>query len=336
MALFTAVVFYASLLAHELGHPVVALAARRRRDIRLWARVDGAVLSGQMLTVRAGPGPVTTIVVPLDGSVLAETALRPAAAYAARAEQGRLLLITRCPADEDSAKRYLADRAERFRAVVDVDIDVVTNGDPAAAILYATRRSPRSLLCMATHGHGGVRAALLGSVAEDVVCRTAAPVLLVGPRCRTALLPGEVGDIVVTSDGSAFSEAILPHAAAWASATGLTPWLVEVVGPDELVNEPDAVPRNRQIEAGTERLKKLATRVDTGRAGTRIQVLHGADTACSIIAFAERLPAAAIAMAAHGRSGLARTLMGSVSAGVVRQAPCPVLLVRPAGPDDRE
>jgi nucleotide-binding universal stress UspA family protein len=271
----------------------------------------------------------TTVVVPLDRSVLAETALRPAAAFAARAAEGRVLLITCDPADADRARWYLADCAERFRTVVDVDVEVVTNRTPADAILAMTMGIPGSLLCMATHGHGGVRRALLGSVAEEIVCRATTPILLVGPRCRTALLPGEIGNVVVTSDGSTFSEAILPHAAAWARTMDLTPWLVEVVGPDEEVNHPDQPPRNREIEAGTKRLTKLTALVDAGGRDSRIQVLHGADTAGSIAAFAERLPAALIAMATHGRSGLARTLIGSVSAGVVRQAPCPVLLVRP-------
>jgi nucleotide-binding universal stress UspA family protein len=273
------------------------------------------------------------MVVPLDGSVFAESALRPAAAFAARAAEGRVLLLTCSPTDGDRARRYLADRADRFRAVVDIDIAIVANGTPADAILQTVTSSPGSILCMATHGHRGFRTALLGSVAEDIVCRTAAPIFLAGPRCRTALLPGEAGDVVITSDGSAFSEAILPHAEAWARAMALTPWLVEVVGPDELVNEADEPPRNRQIEAATERLTKLATRIGAGGADTRFEVLHG-DAARSITEFAERLPAAVVAMATHGRTGLARTVMGSVAAGVVRRSPCPVLLVRPSEPAD--
>ena len=57
-------------------------------------------------------------------------------------------------------------------------------------------------------------------------------------------------------------------------------------------------------------------------------MLHG--TPCHAIAgFAERLPAAMIAIATHGRSGLTRITMGSVATDVVRQAPCPVLITRP-------
>jgi nucleotide-binding universal stress UspA family protein len=282
-----------------------------------------------MADVAARQDDATTIVVPLDGSIAAETALRPAAAFAARAEGGRMLLIRCTSADPDRARRYLEGRADRFRAVVGIDVDVTTDGPPADAMFDTVERIPGSLLCMATHGHGGVRTALLGSVAEGVVCRATSPIVLVGPRCRTALLPREVGDVVVTSDGSTFSEAILPYAAFWARVLDLTPWVVEVVGPDEEVSPLTDPPRNRQIEAGTARLEKLAARLDAGGTDTRVQVLHGADTGRSITALAERVPAAMIAMATHGKTGLTRTLMGSVSSAVVRQAPCPVLLVRP-------
>jgi nucleotide-binding universal stress UspA family protein len=271
----------------------------------------------------------TTLVVPLDGSAFAETAVRPAVAFAARAAQGRVLLLTSSAADGDSARRYLEDRADRFRRVVDIGVEVIANGSPSDAILTALRITPGSMLCMSTHGHGGVRTALLGSVAQDVVCRSSGPILLVGPRSRTALLQHEVGDIVVTSDGSAFSEAILPHASAWARDLSLDPWIVEVVAPDELPNHPSEPPRNRQIEGGMARLQKLAAGFVSGGEATRFQVLHGADAAQAIVAFAERLPAAVVAMATHGRTGFARTVVGSIAANVVRRSPCPVLLVRP-------
>ncbi len=281
------------------------------------------------------PDTALTLVVCLDGSEHADTALRPAAAFAARAG-GRLLLVA-CASDEGAQlEGHLAARAARFRGVVDVDVSVITTSAPADALLEAAGELG-ALLCLSTHGHGGVRTALLGSVAHEVVCRTTRPVLLVGPRCRTAPLVGEAGDLVATSDGSSFSHAVLPAAEAWADATALTPWVVEVVGPDELVSEWYEPPRNREVEAAERRLAALAGRLRCPEGGAaRTQVLHGADAARSITAFAERLPAATIAMATHGRSGLARIVMGSVAADVVRTAPCPVLLVRPTdhGTDD--
>jgi len=47
-----------------------------------------------------------------------------------------------------------------------------------------------------------------------------------------------------------------------------------------------------------------------------------------IVAFAEREHVDLIVMGSHGRTGLARLLMGSVAEGVARRAPCPVLIVK--------
>jgi nucleotide-binding universal stress UspA family protein len=63
--------------------------------------------------------------------------------------------------------------------------------------------------------------------------------------------------------------------------------------------------------------------------------LKGAPIA-EIVGFAERENVDLIVMASHGRTGLARLLMGSIAEGVLRKAPCPVLVVKqPAGAAER-
>ncbi len=194
-------------------------------------------------------------------------------------------------------------------------------------ILATVATEPDAVLCMATHGRGGIGAAVLGSVAKQIICRSTEPLVLVGAQCRTALLPGERGRMLVSSDGSAFSDSVIPIATTWCDRLQLAPWLAEVVGPDA---DPEPAHRhvpNREVEAAKARLDTLATRVQTG-ATAETEVLHGAPGR-SIPQFAERLPAALIAMATHGRSGLTRITMGSVATEVVRHAPCPVLVTRP-------
>src|SRR5690606_38161809 len=92
---------------------------------------------------------------------------------------------------------------------------------------------PDALLCMATHGRGGIGSTVLGSVATQVVCRSTRPLVLVGPHCRTALLPAERGRLLVCSDGSTLADSIVPIAAEWCGRLQLEPWLAEVVAPDE-------------------------------------------------------------------------------------------------------
>jgi nucleotide-binding universal stress UspA family protein len=60
-------------------------------------------------------------------------------------------------------------------------------------------------------------------------------------------------------------------------------------------------------------------------------VAENDDPVAAFIAAAREEDTDAIALATHGRGGLARLVMGSVATGVLREAPGPVLLVRPAG-----
>ncbi len=271
---------------------------------------------------------MTTIVVPLDGSAFAERAIRPACSIAARLDRARVLLVSCAPGDVDAAQRELDDRAQLYSEVVDIETRVVGNGDPAEVLLAIAATEPDAMLCMATRGKGVLRAAVLGSVSTKVVCRSTQPLILVGPHCRTTLLPGEHGRLLVCSDGSELSDSIIPAAATWCDRLQLEPWLTEVVGPDE---DPEPAHRphpNREAEAATARLDTLAARLHTPTSRARTKVLHGAPGR-SIPWLAERLPAALIALATHGHSGLTRITMGSVATEVVRRAPCPVLITRP-------
>ena len=271
---------------------------------------------------------MTTIVVPLDGSPHAERALRPACSIAARIESARVLLVQCRPDDVDLAQRTLDDRARLYSDVVDVDTRLVEEGDPVEVLLATAATEPDATLCMATRGRGGIGAAVLGSVANEMVCRSTQPIMLVGPQSATALLPAEHGRLLVCSDGSDFADRIIPTAAEWSERLRLEPWLTEVVGPDEDPEPADRPHPNREVDAATQRLATLAARMDPSAAETNIEVLHGAPGR-SIPSLAERLPAALIAIATHGRSGLTRLAMGSVATEIVRHAPCPVLIVHP-------
>ena len=271
---------------------------------------------------------MTTIVVPLDGSAFAERAIQPACSIAARLEQARVLLVSCAPDDSDAVRHELDDRARLYSEVVAIETRIVADGDPAEVILAIAATEPDGILCMATRGKGAIRAKLLGSVSTKVVCGSTQPTILVGPSCRTTLLPAERGRFLVCSDGSALSDSIIPVAATWGNRLQLEPWLTEVVGPDE---DPEPAHRphpNREAEAAKERLRALATRLQTPTSRARTRVLHGAPGRSSPW-LAERLPAALIALATHGHSGLTRLTMGSVATEVVRHAPCPVLITRP-------
>jgi nucleotide-binding universal stress UspA family protein len=77
------------------------------------------------------------------------------------------------------AERYVADVAARFRAAgFDAESDVRV-GDPATVILEASRQLDVDLVAMTTHGRSGVGRLVFGSVAEQVLRESRAPVFLV-------------------------------------------------------------------------------------------------------------------------------------------------------------
>jgi nucleotide-binding universal stress UspA family protein len=133
-----------------------------------------------------------TILVPLDGSELAERAL-PEAADLARQPGAQLLLVraaeAHVPAVVDpteaqvrvvqEAERYLAGVQARLAATGVTDVQTsVWYGPPAYAIIEAARLRHADLIVMTTHGRSGLGRLILGSVAESVLRGTTTPILL--------------------------------------------------------------------------------------------------------------------------------------------------------------
>ncbi len=187
---------------------------------------------------------------------------------------------------------------------------------------------------MATHGRGGLGETVLGSIAAELVCSVSGPLMLVGPSFRSAPLPGEVGRMVICTDGSSHADSIAPHAARWVTRLDLSPWVVEVVRPNEQVSIDDEPIRDLEGESAITAMERISTPLVSRGQDPRIEVLYGADPGLSVTSFAGRLPASLVALATHGRSGLSRLAMGSVAATVVRQSLCPVLVVRPGANDE--
>ena len=122
-------------------------------------------------------------------------------------------------------------------------------------------------------------------------------------------------------DGSAFSETVLPLAAALGTDLEARPWVVEVLDPDQARIE-DAVESSHAA-----RLARDLTRQTHHDA--QFEILHGTHPGRVIAEFAESIDASLIVASTHGRTGLARLAVGSVAMEMVRHAACPVVLRRP-------
>jgi nucleotide-binding universal stress UspA family protein len=126
------------------------------------------------------------ILVPLDGSERAETALLHAERLASAFGSELLFLwvLAHAAGDGDSspAHDYLENIRARLEATGVSGLSLtVAAGDAADAILRVVEEEQVSLVCMSTHGLGGIRRLVLGSVADAVVRRSDVPVLLIRP-----------------------------------------------------------------------------------------------------------------------------------------------------------
>ncbi len=260
--------------------------------------------------------PISTVVLPLDFSVGAGRAVRPAGSVAAGFGARVVPVTSSFGWGEKDPAAELTALTEPIRSVTDpprVEERFAPN-----AIELVVRSATDPLICMATGAREGV-GRLLGSVAEDVLRGQSAPVLLVGPNSELDDPVGDAGPVLICLDGSDVSFAIVALAFEWIDATGQSAQLVQVCGGDE------------DAEAVRGSLAALAAQYDG--AGRRLSWTVAEDGApeTAIVDLAVSSSAPLIAMATHGRSGLDRIIMGSVTTKVVRDAPCPVLTIRPTG-----
>jgi nucleotide-binding universal stress UspA family protein len=269
------------------------------------------------------------IVVPVDGSVRAFDAVRHGAAIAAaRAIELHVVYVVHDEAQRAVADRELTAGIGRIGKLPAVARQVVLIGAHVAPTLAGYVASTEGATIVMSSTGRGRSAAVLGSVADELLELTSVPLIVVGPNARD---PRPLaGDLLVPLDGSSFAAAAVPLAGAWAAAFGARPWLVEVrtVGGPRTVDDDE-------IESGyvATQARELAARIDRD---VEFEVLYGGSPVWAIVDQAERIGAGHIIMTTHGRTGLRRLALGSVAADLVRHAPCPVVLQRPPRVDEAE
>ena len=175
-----------------------------------------------------------------------------------------------------------------------------------------------ALLVAGTAARGGLDRVLLGSVSGELAAAAPCPLVAV-PRGAALEEPGPV---VAGYDGSAHSLRAARHAAALAARLGRELVLVHVTG-DESVRPDEELAR--ELSAGAARPGR-----GSGSAGARREgaaLVEDGDPVQVLAAVAREQSAALLVTGTRGRNALSSTLLGSVSAGLVRTAGRPVALV---------
>jgi nucleotide-binding universal stress UspA family protein len=297
----------------------------------------------------------TKMLIPLDGSKTAEKVL-PYARYLA----GKFKIPIELLAVIDIAEMATHISAEKARyldtmiedgvrasttylrgiATTFPDAKVsctVEKGRAEDTIIEKGESDTGMLITMATHGRSGLNRFLLGSVAEKVLRGAANPLLLIR-AADEAKGEGEakLTSVAVPLDGSELAESVLPMVAGVAKKLNLEVVLFRAyhipynayagddgyyaVNYDELIagvrDEAKEYLEKKVAEVKKLGVEKVSMLIKEGFAGDEI------------IALGHKTPNNLIAMSSHGRSGVKRWVLGSVTETVVRHSGDPVLVVR--------
>jgi|GEM_PF-63966 len=282
------------------------------------------------------------ILVPLDGSPLAERAL-PQALVLAHLSEARIVLLQVIPPTDDgvtseaeeegfirAGEAYLRELAKREAGGLEVET-AIRGGEPAMAILEEVKRRDVDLVVMSTHGRSGPGRWIYGSVADAVMRHSPVPVILVPASWQAIPHPDHPPRILVPLDGSTVAEEVLRPVGDLATAMGADLVLVRVVEPhpttytgmDYLANDP-----TQELIGARAYLERVATDLKSTGRTVSIQEEFGFPVT-TIQEQTLTQEVAMIAMATHGSGGITRLLLGSVATGLVQRAGVPVFLVRP-------
>ena len=309
----------------------------------------------------------TRILVPLDGSDRAEQAI-PVAARIARAANGTVILVqvTTFPSNfftegKYPSQIYSEDLIEEGKALAAnylynvskkpelVDLKTETRveyGDAAQSILAAVEPLEVDLIVMCSHGYTGFKRWALGSVARKIIPHSSVPVLVL--RDGGSTLVAKPVYALVALDGSPVSEEVLAPViqlmAALAPSEEKTLHLTHVVelpltygriGIHAYVNQMREEAKHLSqgyLAAVAERL----THGDVSGLTVTTSLAVNVDVAEALVQVVQQQLLAGghfdlVAMATHGRSGLQRLLMGSMTDHVMSATKLPMLVVHPSG-----
>jgi nucleotide-binding universal stress UspA family protein len=294
------------------------------------------------------------LLVPLDGSPLADAAVPVAVDIARRLGLDIVLTRVHSPATimpyppempilmmqpewdgvlrKDTRTwllRHAADLARTSGLQVSAAFRVGNAAEEIVAV--ATRRSARAIVC-STHGAGGLAPHWLGSVADRLVRNAPCPVIALPPDAPAR--SDEMRILLVLLDGSDHANRILPEAAWFADGFHSDVELLTVVSPDWMDSADAGLPVRTEdplgIDAYAVSTKVWLDEVAAGlrAAGLRVRttVEVGSHAARTILDHIARTNPDAIALATHGR-GLSRLILGSVADKVLRASGRPALVV---------
>ena len=287
------------------------------------------------------------ILVPLDGSELAEVALPYAEELAGRlGSEGTLLYVSESAEDQyhHMHQFYLQKMVEATKRGADrylgkpegkaIKVESATVvGNPAEEIVDYADKEDIGLIVMATHGRSGIRRWSLGSVADKVVRATKQPVALIRAKGARPDVreKGMLNKALVPLDGSKESEAVIPYIEELASRLKGEVTFLRLLKPDYYVmNEAQLKQRESLRASAKDYIEKVAAQSKQKGIAAKAEfreVMAGTE-AEEIIKLTDEIDVDIVAMSTHGQSGVSRWALGSCADKVLYAGNTPLLLVR--------
>jgi len=265
------------------------------------------------------------VLVATDGSDYSAGAIRTGVALA-RARSARLIGVsialnnpeysTLVPNLAEEAEKRARDALKSFVAEAGVGTEAVTReaGDPSQGILDCAREHSADVIVIGRRGKRGIARMMVGDATAKVIGHADCAVL-VAPRASRLW----ERRVLLATDGSPHSEAAAGTAGHLAKQAGLPVTVVSVVtGSHSAARRQEA---EQAVASKVERLKGMGVAAEG-------KIVEGRPDE-AIVKAAEDVGADLIVMGSHGRTGLAKVLLGSVAERVIGQAICPVLIVKP-------
>lgn len=305
------------------------------------------------------------VLVPLDGSELAETVCVYAKELAGRLDLDVVLLHVANPSTQGIVPMELA-YIEHMAEIVGRQVKEVQKAtDPEKksksvkvagelAVGYSSEEILRfadqnaiDLIILASHGHSGLKRWTIGSVAGQVMSATKIPVWLIKPTPheQTSYDKWPSKTLIVPLDGSELAESVLPHVEALAKQRGKEPLDVVLVRVSEIMTIPNyyspdisGVSLNwgnilqeetiRRKQAAKDYLEGIEKRFKKNNIKVKSVVIEGRPQD-EVVEYANKVPYSMIIMATHGRSGISRLVYGSVAANILHGVDRPIFMIKP-------
>jgi nucleotide-binding universal stress UspA family protein len=298
------------------------------------------------------------IMVPVDGSAFSKEAVFQGLRLARKnGAQLRLVRVASIPglvggpetvalenfaraSERDTILAELYRLAAECRANSKVDVTASIEDGPLADALrgHAIRHSVE-LIVMATHARRGIARVWLGSVADRLIRETGIPVLVVRPpSLATELVDGPCYKrIIVALDGSSLAERSLEPAISLAQIEDAEITLLRIVPADRNIPEGElhstiGPARARDVDEAERYLAAVRLKLANRPVRLRSSVVVSDDVSRAILGFAQASDGDLIAIATHGRGGLARAMLGSVADNIMSQGSLSALVIHPAVP----